>query len=418
LESPFFTILIRSITALYFFNAFAADTAASGNLCKANTTFTLDLFKSLGGKDKTSNVFFSPLSISSALSMLLLGAKGSTAKQMREVEVYYVCTMYSLCLPYLVLPQCLKTKDCKDVHSSFAALLQELNKPDSSYLSRVENIFTYHTAKFLEETRKFYNAELESVDFLNKAEEARNQINSWVEEQTQGKIKDLLVRDAVDSSSKLVLVNAIYLKADWKEQFEKDFTRDAVFRLNKRETRTVKMMWHKSKFKLRHVKEVIELPYKRGELSMLIFLPNDIEDNTTGLEKLEKQLTCETFMEWTRPDKMDLHQVELKLPRFRVEENYELSEVLKHMGMEDAFAQTRCDFSGEENLMLSKAVHKAFVDVNEAGTEAGAATFVLMALGSSKGPQASFIADHPFLFFIRHNATRAVLFAGRFCSEK
>uniref|UniRef100_A0A8C6SUQ7 Serpin B6 n=1 Tax=Neogobius melanostomus TaxID=47308 RepID=A0A8C6SUQ7_9GOBI len=218
--SPFFTILIRSITALYFFNAFAADTAASGNLCKANTTFTLDLFKSLGGKDKTSNVFFSPLSISSALSMLLLGAKGSTAKQMRE---------------------------------------------------------------------------------------------------------------------------------------------------------------------------------------------------------LEKQLTCETFMEWTRPDKMDLHQVELKLPRFRVEENYELSEVLKHMGMEDAFAQTRCDFSAmcpTKDLMLSKAVHKAFVDVNEAGTEAGAATFVLMALGSSKGPQASFIADHPFLFFIRHNATRAVLFAGRFCSEK
>uniref|UniRef100_A0A8C6SVW7 Serpin B6 n=1 Tax=Neogobius melanostomus TaxID=47308 RepID=A0A8C6SVW7_9GOBI len=377
-----------------------------------NTTFTLDLFKSLGGKDKTSNVFFSPLSISSALSMLLLGAKGSTAKQMRE---------------------CLKTKDCKDVHSSFAALLQELNKPDSSYALGVANRLygerTYNlcimTVFKLSRTRKFYNAELESVDFLNKAEEARNQINSWVEEQTQGKIKDLLVRDAVDSSSKLVLVNAIYLKADWKEQFEKDFTRDAVFRLNKRETRTVKMMWHKSKFKLRHVKEVscqvIELPYKRGELSMLIFLPNDIEDNTTGLEKLEKQLTCETFMEWTRPDKMDLHQVELKLPRFRVEENYELSEVLKHMGMEDAFAQTRCDFSAmcpTKDLMLSKAVHKAFVDVNEAGTEAGAATFVLMALGSSKGPQASFIADHPFLFFIRHNATRAVLFAGRFCSEK
>uniref|UniRef100_A0A8C6ST11 Serpin domain-containing protein n=1 Tax=Neogobius melanostomus TaxID=47308 RepID=A0A8C6ST11_9GOBI len=236
----------------------------------SNTTFTLDLFKSLGGKDKTSNVFFSPLSISSALSMLLLGAKGSTAKQMRE---------------------CLKTKDCKDVHSSFAALLQELNKPDSSYALGVANRL-YGDSPELKTflhiiLQKFYNAELESVDFLNKAEEARNQINSWVEEQTQGKSVCI---DAVDSSSKLVLVNAIYLKADWKEQFEKDFTRDAVFRLNKRETRTVKMMWHKSKFKLRHVKEVscqvIELPYKRGELSMLIFLPNDIEDNTTGLEKV------------------------------------------------------------------------------------------------------------------------------------
>lgn len=240
-----------------------------------------------------------------------------------------------------------------------------------------------------------------------------------------GKVKDLLDKGAVDSSSKLVLVNAVYLKADWQEQFEKDFTRDATFRLNKRETQTVKMMWHSSKFKLRQIKEVscqvIELPYKRKELSMLIFLPSDIEDSTTGLEKLEKQLTYENFMEWTRPDQMVLHQVDLKLPRFRIEENFELNEVLKHMGMKDAFDQSKCDFSGmcpTKDLTLSKAVHRAFVDVNEAGTEAAAATFVLMGLGSSKGPQASFIADHPFLFFIRHNATRVVLFAGRFCSEK
>uniref|UniRef100_A0A8C6WJ95 Serpin domain-containing protein n=1 Tax=Neogobius melanostomus TaxID=47308 RepID=A0A8C6WJ95_9GOBI len=131
--SPFFTILIRSITALYFFNAFAADTAASGNLCKANTTFTLDLFKSLGGKDKTSNVFFSPLSISSALSMLLLGAKGSTAKQMREVG--------SFKLHFLIrITQIIQTTDVgRNVHSSFAALLQELNKPDSSYALGVAN---------------------------------------------------------------------------------------------------------------------------------------------------------------------------------------------------------------------------------------------------------------------------------------
>lgn len=385
------------------------DTELCESLSKANTTFTLDMFKSLGDKDKASNVFFSPLSISSALSMLLLGAKGSTAKQIRA---------------------CLKTKDCKDVHSSFAALLQEFNKSDSSYVLGVANrLYGARTYKFLKKfvdgTRKYYSAELEAVDFQNKAEEARNQMNSWVEERTQGKIKDLLDKDAVDSSSKLVLVNAIYLKANWNEQFEKDFTRDATFRLNKTETQTVKMMKHSAKFKLRQVTEVgcqvIELPYKGRELSMLIFLPNDIEDNTTGLEKLEQQLTSETFMEWTRSDKMVVHQVELKMPRFRIEENYELSDVLRYMGMKDVFDQSKCDFSGmcpTKDLLLSKAVHKAVVDVNEAGTEAAASTFVLMALGSSKGPHASFIADHPFLFFIRHNATGTVLFAGRFCSEK
>ncbi|XP_020792316.2 leukocyte elastase inhibitor-like isoform X3 [Boleophthalmus pectinirostris] len=385
-----------------------SDMSGSDSLSKANISFTLDLFRSLGKQNKSSNVSFSPLSVSAALSMVLLGAKGRTANQMRE---------------------CLKTKDCKDVHSSFAALLKELNKKDSSYTVSIANrLYGEQSCKFkknfLEGTREFYNAELETVDFLKKAEEARVQMNRWVEEQTQGKIKDLLGKDAVDSAAKLVLVNAIYLKADWGKQFEKESTRDAKFRLNKRQTQTVKMMHQSEKFKLRQVNEiscqVIELFYKK-ELSMLIFLPNDIEDSTTGLEKLEQQLTYESFVEWTRRDKMTLYEVDLRLPRFRIEQNYELNEVLKTMGMEDAFDHRKCDFSGispAKDLMLSQAVHRAVVDVNEAGTEAAAATMVLVGLGSSNCPRATFNADHPFLFFIRHNPTGAILFAGRFCSEQ
>ncbi|XP_072306683.1 leukocyte elastase inhibitor-like [Eucyclogobius newberryi] len=387
----------------------SAESSASENLSKAHTSFTLDLFRCLREQNQRSNVLFSPLSISAALSMVLLGAKGRTAKQMRAG---------------------LKTKDCKDVHSSFAALLKEFKKADSSFVLSVANrLYGEQSCKFiktfLEGTRKYYDAELETVNFMKKADEARIQMNSWVEEQTQGKMKHLLVKDAVDSTTKLVLVNAIYLKADWGNQFDKELTKDGTFRLNKRESKTVRMMQKSETFKLRQVPDVscqvLELPYKRRELSMLIILPNDIEDSTTGLQKLEMQLTYENFVEWTHPDKMAVHQVDVRLPRFRIEENYELSEVLKSVGMDDAFDQFKCDFSGmspTKGLVLSRAVHRAFVDVNEAGTEAGAATMVLAALGSSKHPRATFNADHPFLFFIRHNATGTVLFAGRFCSEK
>ncbi|KAJ0060000.1 hypothetical protein NL108_018233 [Boleophthalmus pectinirostris] len=146
------------------------STTEEENLSKANITFTLDLFRSLGNQNKSSNVSFSPLSVSAALSMVLLGAKGRTADQMRE---------------------CLKTKDCKDVHSSFAALLKELNKTDPSYAVSIANRLygeqSYEFIEmFLEGTREFYNAELETVDFIKKAEEARIQMNRWVEEQTQG----------------------------------------------------------------------------------------------------------------------------------------------------------------------------------------------------------------------------------------
>uniref|UniRef100_A0A3B4ARA6 Serpin B6 n=1 Tax=Periophthalmus magnuspinnatus TaxID=409849 RepID=A0A3B4ARA6_9GOBI len=348
-------------------------------LSKANISFTLDLFKTLGNQNKTSNVSFSPFSVSAALSMLLLGAKGSTANQMRE---------------------CLKTKNCQDVHSSFAALLKELKNTDSlDVLSVANRLYGDQSCKFIKvSTRQLYDADVETMDFVKKAEEARIQMNCWVEKQTQGKIKDLLAKDAVNSTTKLVLVNAIYLKADWKNQFNKELTRNAEFSCNDQ---------------IMFFLQVIELPYKYRNLSMLIFLPNGIEDSTTGLEK---QLTYESFVEWTRRDKMYLYQVDLSLPQFRIEQNYELSGVLKNMGMEDAFDYLKCDFS---DLMVSQVVHRAFVDVNDRGTEAAAYTRSLVVQSCIlPPPRVTFNADHPFIFFIRHNATSTILFAGRFCSEQ
>ncbi|XP_056290403.1 serpin peptidase inhibitor, clade B (ovalbumin), member 1, like 3 isoform X2 [Pseudoliparis swirei] len=379
-------------------------------LSKANTTFSLALFKKLGDDDKTANVFYSPFSISSALAMVMLGARGNTATQMSE---------------------CLKTQDCLDeVHVSFGQLLSELNKADAPYALSVANrLYGEQSYEFVEDylgnTKKHYRAELQSVDFKAGSEAARLNINAWVQEQTQGKIKDLLAEGVVNSLTRLVLVNAIYFKGNWNKQFEESATRDAQFRLNKNETKSVKMMHQKSKFPLAYIPEascqILEIPYKGKELSMLIFLPNEIEDSTTGLEKIEKELTYEHFVEWTRPDMMDVVELQVGLPRFKMEENYDMKNVLVSMGMVDAFDMSMSDFSGMgpgNDLVLSKVVHKAFVEVNEEGTEAAAATAAVMMLRCAMPMTRPFIADHPFLFFIRHNKSMSILFAGRFCSPK
>uniref|UniRef100_A0A3P8P4E5 Serpin B6 n=1 Tax=Astatotilapia calliptera TaxID=8154 RepID=A0A3P8P4E5_ASTCA len=164
--------------------------------------------------------------------------------------------------------------------------------------------------------------------------------------------------------------------------------------------------------------QILEMPYKGNDLSMLIFLPNDIDDDTTGLEKLEKELTYQNFVDWTRPD-MSPNEVDVKLPRFKMEK-YDLEKILTNMGMENAFDIYKRDFSGmspANDLIVSKVVHKALVDVNEEGAEAAAATGVDMEIRSIMIP-AEFVADHPFIFFIRHKPTKSILFVGRYCSPE
>uniref|UniRef100_A0A8C4HKL4 Serpin B6 n=1 Tax=Dicentrarchus labrax TaxID=13489 RepID=A0A8C4HKL4_DICLA len=429
--------------------------ATSVPLSKANTTFCLDLFKKLSDDNKTGNIFYSPFSISAAMAMVMLGARGNTATQLSEVLCFTESEQpkqtgsqpsvmqsqmqtrmqmrtqiqQSSRLPQYLL-KCLKTKDCMDdVHVSFAQLLSELNKPDAPYALSVANrLYGEQSYQFVEDflgdTKKHYRAELESVDFKSNSDAARLNINNWVENQTQGKIKDLLAHGVVDNMTRLVLVNAIYFKGNWNKQFNAAATRDDKFRLNKNDTKPVKMMYKKTKFPLTFIPEascqILELPYKGKELSMLIFLPNEMEDSTTGLEKLEKELNYENFVEWTRPDMMDEVEVQVGLPRFKMEEKYDMKNILVSMGMADAFDMAMSDFSGmspANDLVLSKVIHKAFVEVNEEGTEAAAATGAVMMLRCAMRP-ATFIANHPFLFFIRHNPSMSILFAGRYCSPE
>ncbi|XP_028290126.1 leukocyte elastase inhibitor-like [Gouania willdenowi] len=453
-------------------------------MTKANTSFCLAMLNKLSEEKKNANVFFSPFSVSAALAMVMMGAAGTTAAQMSKVlgltESDQLQTWSNSPFQSLLqtrsqtrmkirsqmqlqqrsrvpgyLSKVLKSDSEKEdaqsgeenvengkediqtgkeevpsgddaVHAKFAELWSEMCKADAPYtLSLANKLYgdkaTEFLESFLEKSKKYYNAELESVDFQNNAEQARTDINKWVQEATQDKIKDLLAEGAVDTMSRLVLVNAIYFNGKWRKQFETTDTVDAEFRLNKTDKKSVKMMCLTSEFNTRSVPalncEVLEIPYEGEDLSMIIILPNDIKDDSTGLEKLEKELTCEKLMEWTRPD-VSKSEIKVKLPRFKMEETYDLKGFLTSMGMVDAFDQSKSDFSemsSSKDLTLSKLVHKAFVDVNEEGTEAAAATGATMSVTSISEEKKEFIVDHPFLFFICQKSSKSVVFAGRCC---
>ncbi|XP_061878055.1 leukocyte elastase inhibitor-like isoform X3 [Entelurus aequoreus] len=192
----------------------------------------------------------------------------------------------------------------------------------------------------------------------------------------------------------------------------------------KNDTKPVKMMTQKSKFPIVFIPEIncqiLELPYKGKDLSMLVFLPNEIEDDMTGLEKLKTALTYSKLMEWTSSPMMIVEEVEVSLPRFKMEVTYDLESILGSMGMVDAFDSSRSDFSGmsaANDLVLSKVIHKSFVEVNEEGSEAAAAT-ALIFVERASAISHTFIADHPFFFFIRYNPTNTILFAGQYSSPE
>ncbi|XP_053427887.1 serpin B8-like [Nycticebus coucang] len=366
------------------------------NLCKANGTFAIALLKLLGEEDNSRNVFFSPLSLSSALGMVLLGAKGNTAAQMTQ----------ALCL-----------KKDGDVHQSFQSLLMEVNKTGTQYLVRIANkLFGEKTCDFLstfkESCQEFYQAELEELSFAKDTEECRKHINNWVTKRTNGKISEILAAGEVDSLTKLVLVNAVYFKGKWDEQFDRKNTKGMLFKTNK-EKKTVQMMFKQAKFRMGYIEEmhtkVLELPYAEQEMSMVIMLPDEDDD----LAVLEKSLTYGKLKVWI--EDMKESRVQLFLPRLKLEESYDLESCLRSLGMIDAFEEAKADFSGmstKKNVPVSKVAHKCFVEINEEGTEAAAATAVVRNARCSR-PEPMFCVDHPFLFFIRHRKTDSILFCGR-----
>ncbi|XP_006093060.1 leukocyte elastase inhibitor-like [Myotis lucifugus] len=376
-------------------------------LSLANTRFAVDPFRTLKDNNPSGNIFISPMSISSALAMVFLGARGTTEAQMSKT---------------------LHFDAVKEIHSSFQSLNADINKRGAPYILKLANrLYGEKTYEFLPEflasTQKMYGAELASVDFQRASEDARKVINAWVKGQTEGEIPELLAAGVVDNMTKLVLVNAIYFKGNWQETFSKKATTDTPFRLNKKDTKTVKMMYQKSKFPFGYIKDlkcwVLELPYQGRDLSMVILLPDDIEDEATGLKKIEEQLTLEKLHEWPKPENLSSIKVDVHLPRFKLEESYNLNSHLAGLGIEDLF-NSKADLSGmarARDLFISKIIHKSFVEVNEEGTEAAAATAGILVVGCALMPETeNFVANHPFIFFIRHNPSTNILFLGRLSS--
>ncbi|XP_042549434.1 serpin B4-like [Dipodomys spectabilis] len=386
------------------------------SLSVANTKFAVDFLRELG--PSADNAFFSPLSIASAFSMVSLGAKGNTAHQIKEVlhfsevtgETKKTCTTSH-------------AEDSEIVHHQFQKMLTELNTPTDAFELKIANsLYGEKTFPFLQEyldkLKKFYLANMESLDFGNNAEESRKKINAWVESQTNDKIKDLFPVDSLDSSTVLVLVNAIYFKGQWEERFKKEYTEEGNFWLNKDVSKPVQMMKQTKHFNVASLEDeqakILEMPYKGNELSMIVLLPNEVD----GLQKLQDSLTAEKLLDWTSTQNMVKIQVYLCFPRFKMAEKYDLKKTLVSLGMADIFNPKKADLSGmsqEGGLVVTKALHQSFVEVTEEGTEAAAATGVGISLTSAPISE-EFCCDHPFLFFIKENKTNCILFVGRFAS--
>jgi len=344
------------------------------------------------------NIFFSPYSIHSALAMTCAGARGDTEKEMTAV---------------------LQIAPGEEFHRSAGALIRELNSARERGLELVVANALWGQEGFgilddyLAVVRDFYGAELRQLDFVRAAEQARETINSWVARQTRDKIRDLLPPGVLDRFTRLVLTNAAYFKAAWTHPFQKGATRDAPFTLMSGDRVMVPMMEQEDSFGYAESEsyQVLSMPYGRGEASMLVLLPRDssklseIEASLSG-EKLED--TC------TRIQPRTVH---VYLPRFEFTCQFDLKATLSALGMSSAFDAARADFSGmtgQKDLFISAVLHKAYVRVDEEGTEAAAATAVVMKLTAAI-PQEPvvFRADHPFLFLVRHKRTGAVLFMGR-----
>ncbi|KAI5279989.1 Serpin B13 [Manis pentadactyla] len=416
LNNSFYTFLVPCPATLFLQKPGLARIAMD-SLSATNIRFGFDLFKELD-KIKDGNIFFSPAGIRAAIGMLLLGSRGATAAQFRKVVCFGKNTGSSR-----IEDEEKETEGTEEIHHEFQEFLSEINRPTGDYEMKIANrLFGEKTylflQKYLDYVKKYYHAALEPVDFVNEADESQEKINSWVESQVDGKIKDLLPDGSLSSSTKLVLVNIVYFKGQWDREFKKENTKEEKFWLNKSTSKPVLMMTQRHCFSFTSPEDlqaqILGIPYKNHDLSMFVLLPNEID----GLEKIVDKVTPEKLAEWTSPGHMEERNVNLHLPRFEVEDGYDLEPILAAMGVEDAFSEQKANFSGMSSgsgLSAQKFLHRAFVVVTEEGTEAAAATGVGLTAQSLPSYE-NFHCNHPFLFFIKHNKSNIILFFGRFSS--
>jgi serpin B len=374
-------------------------------LVQGNGTFALDLYARV--KDGEGNRFLSPFSISCALAMTYAGAQEETALQMAKAM-------------HFTLPP-------GKLHPAFHRLISELNSRTASpsgdkqaagvQLLTANALWAQTGERILSDFQKRieinYQGGLEQVDFRRAPADALRTINTWVEERTSGKIKDLLKPGHIDSQTMLILTNAIYFKALWDTPFDEHATAPADFQASDHDPVRVDMMKLTGRFRYLDEKtfQALELPYLGNGQAMVILLPK----TNDGLAELEASLSFTMLEGWLK--KLSSHRVNVSLPRFKLTAELELKGALSELGMPLAFQPRKADFAGitgTRDFAISAVVHKAFVEVQEKGTEAAAATGVVMKSAAMvPSTPAVFRADHPFFFLIRDTRTGSLLFLGR-----
>jgi serpin B len=371
------------------------------DLVGGNSDFAIDLYQKLRTKD--GNIFYSPYSISLALAMTYAGARGETEEQMADTLHYGLGQ--------------------DRLHPAFNSLDMELasrgegaeGKDDEGFRLNIVNAiwgqkdYEFLT-DFLDTLAQNYGAGLRVLDFIGAPEESRVTINDWVSDQTEGRIEDLIPQGMINTLTRLVLTNAIYFNAAWMFQFNEDATIDGVFHLISGDEVTAPMMRQTESFGYTEGDDyqAVELPYDGGELSMVILLPDSGEfsgfESSLDFEKLQGII-----------DDISYQEIALTMPKFEFESSFDLKQTLSEMGMANAFSDS-ADFSGmtgKRELFIAEVVHKAFVAVDEAGTEAAAATAVVMELTAVPEEPVPVKIDRPFIFLIRDIETGALLFVGR-----
>ena len=367
----------------------------------ANNRFALDAYRELHGKP--GNLFFSPFSLSSALAITYEGARGTTADEIRSVFHF--------------------PADDATRREGFRDLSRGINQGNARYLlSTANNLWAEKTYAFLPDyintAQEYYGASATNMDFRNQPEPSRQTINQWVEDHTNNRIRDLIPQGAIDPMTRMVITNAVYFKGTWVKQFDVNKTKEAPFTVTPGTTVPVQMMARTDEEAIFNYTEtdtvqVLRMPYAAGggkQLSMLVILPKG-----NDLSAVEDSLTVEQLDDWRHS--LASRRVMVSFPKFTMETKYSLPATLSAMGMPTAFTTDANFFGmdGTRNLFIGDVIHQAFVDVNEEGTEAAAATAVVMRVTAIRDepPVPVFRADHPFLFLIQDDDTGNILFIGR-----
>lgn len=378
-----------------------ATQAGLATLVDGNSAFAFGLYQAL--READGNLFYSPYSISLALAMTYAGARGETEKQMTDT------------LHFDLLQNRL--------HPAFNNLDLELGRRGQGAKGKDGEGFRLHIVnaiwgqkdfkflpEFLDLLAENYGAGLRTLDFMKASEQSRIIINKWVSDQTEERIKDLIPQGTIDELTRLVLTNAIYFNAAWQYPFEEDATSNSAFYLLNGDKITVPMMRQAESFGYAEGDgyQVVELPYDGRELSMLVLLPQ-----TNRFELFEESLNAQRVDDIVK--NLNTREVVLTMPKFEFESSFGLKKTLTAMGMPVAFS-AGADFSGmtgNPDLFIGEVLHKAFVSVDEAGTEAAAATAVIMELTAMPGEPVEVTIDRPFIFLIRDIESATILFIGR-----